>query len=271
MNMRAITAVASPYLLSLLLASCASEPTLTTPDPAATPQVVHAREVLGQQLSRAPFVKDVVFETDPGQPRVMDYTDASTGEAKTVTLVTLLPASIAVGYSPSPNAYTEAAWKITYASYQDGHTYYWLWSGWSQTDAQQIADALRVLVLDSRQNVESVFAGKYQKFLGLCQTWLDSKTLAPLPEEARQHQVLAKDAVSRKDLDKAMDEYDAALKAAPCWAEGRRQDALLEGRTGWYFVAVQDMKKYLLLLPDAPDAQAMRDQILVWNGRMGAE
>jgi regulator of sirC expression with transglutaminase-like and TPR domain len=46
---------------------------------------------------------------------------------------------------------------------------------------------------------------------------------------------------------------------------------LLEGQTGWYLVAVQDMKKYLALSPDASNTQALRDQILVWNGRMGNE
>jgi hypothetical protein len=269
MHARTLTAI--PCLLTLLLAGCASDPTLSTPDPGASPQVVQAREVLGQQLSRSPFVADVVFAVDPGQPRVMNYTDPTTGVAQTVTLVTLLPDSIAVSYVPSPNAYTEAAWKITYTGYQDGHTYFWLWSGWSQGDAQQIADALRVLVLDARRNMDEVFAGKYQKFLQLCQPWFGSKTPTPFPDEARQHQLLAEDAVSRNDLDKAMDEYDAAIGAAPCWAEGRRQDALLEGQTGWYFVAVQDMKKYLLLVPDAANAQAMRDQIVIWNGRMGIE
>jgi hypothetical protein len=269
--MHARTITAMPCLLMLLLSGCASDPTLSTPDPAASPQVVQAREVLGQQLSRSPFVSDVVFATDPGQPRVMNYTDPSTGVAQTVTLVTLLPASIGVDYVPSPNAYTEAAWKITYTGYQDGHPYYWLWSGWSQADAQQIADALKVLVLDARQNMDAAFAERYQGFLQTCQPWLGGKAQPPLPEEARQHQVLAQDAVSRNDLDKAMDEYDAALKAAPCWAEARHQDAVLEGQTGWYLVAVQDMKKYLALSPDASNTQALRDQVLVWNGRMGVE
>jgi hypothetical protein len=269
MLVRRITAV-WPYLLLLMLSGCASDPTLSTPDPGATPEVAQAREMLGRQLTRSPFVADVVFQVAPGQPRVMDYTDPTTGVAQTVTLVTVLPDSIAVSYSPSPNAYTEPAWKITYASYQDGHTYYWLWSGWSQADAQGIADALKVLVLDSRRDLDGLLTGKYQKFLGLCQTWL-GKPQPPLPEEARQHQLLAEDAAGRNDLDKAMDEYDKVIGAAPCWAEARRRDALLEGQTGWYFAAVQDMKKYLLLVPDAPDAQAMRDQITVWNGRMGSE
>jgi hypothetical protein len=269
--MRTMTAVArSPYLLLLVLSGCASDPTLSTPDPSASPQLVQARQVLSQQLTRSPFVADVVFQVDPGQPRVMDYTDPSTGVAQTVTLVTVLPATIQISYDPSPNAYTEPAWTISYTNYQDGHPYYWQRSGWSQADAQQIADALRVVVLDARQDGQQIFAGKYQKFLGLCQAAF-GKPQPPLPEEARQHQVLAEDAVSRNDLDHAMDEYDKAISAAPCWAEGRRRDALLEGQTGWYLPAVQDMKKYLLLVPDAPDAQAMGDQILVWTDRMGGE
>ncbi|MGE5624482.1 MAG: tetratricopeptide repeat protein [Bacillota bacterium] len=259
-----------PCLL-LSLSGCTSAPTLSTPDPGASPQVVQARAVLNQQLNRAPFVKDVVFIVDTGQIPMINYTDPNTGEGKSVVLTDLLPASIAVSYSPSPNAYTEPAWKVSYSNFQDGHAYFWLWSGWSQADAQQIADALRVLVLDGRQKLDAVFAARYQKFLGLCQTWLESKTAAPVPEVARQHQLLARDAMSRNDTDKAVDEYDAALLAAPCWAEGRYQAALVEAQMGYYAVAVQDMKKYLLLSPNTPNAQAARNQILIWNGRMGVE
>ena len=268
MRTRTITAI--PCLL-LLLAGCASDPTLSTADPGSTPQVVQAREVLNEQLSRSPLVSNMVFLVDPTQVRMINYTDPSSGNGQSVVLSDVLPASIAVSYSPSPNAYTEAAWKVTYDNFQDGHQYFWVWSGWSQTDAQEIADALRVLVLDSRQNLDGIFAAKYQTFLQTCQPYLDGKGTAPFPEEARQHQLLAQDAASRNDTDKALDEYDAALKAAPCWGQGRYQAALLEAQAGYYPVAIQDMKKYLLLVPAAANAQAVRDQIVIWNGRMGIE
>ena len=259
------------YLLPLLLSACASEPTLSTPDPGATPEVTQAREVLNQQLNRAPFVKDVVFLTGADEFPIINYTDANTGNGQSVVLSDLLPGSIVISYSPSPNSYTEPAWKIAYHNFQDGHDYFWLWSGWSQADAQQIADALRVLVLDGRRKVDAQLATRYQKFLGLCQTWLGGKTTAPVPEEARQHALLSQDAASRNDMDKALDESDKAIDAAPCWAQGRYQSALLEAQVGYYPVAVQNMKKYLLLDPDASNAQSVRDQILIWNGRMGVE
>jgi len=269
--MRTRTITAMPCLLMLLLSGCASEPTLSTSDPGSTPQVLQAREVLNEQLSRSPLVTNMVFLVDPTQVRMINYTDPTTGNAQSVVLSDVLPASIVVSYSPSPNSYTEAAWKVSYNNFQDGHAYFWVWSGWSQTDAQQIADALRVLVLDSRENLDGIFAAKYQTFLQTCQAWIGGKTTAPFPEEARQHQLLAQDAASRNDTDKALDEYDAALVAAPCWAQGRYQAALLEAQVGYYPVAIQDMKKYLLLVPDASNAQSVRDQILVWNGRMGIE
>jgi tetratricopeptide (TPR) repeat protein len=233
--------------------------------------VVQARAVLNDQLSRSPLVKDVVFLVDPTQVRMINYTDPASGNGQSVVLSDVLPASITVSFSPSPNAYTEAAWKVTYDNFQDGHQYFWVWSGWSQSDAQQIADALRVLVLDSRQNLDGIFAAKYQKFLETCQAWLEGKGTAPFPEEARQHQLLAQDAMSRNDSDKALDEYDKALNAAPCWGQGRYQAAQLEAQEGYYPIAIQDMKKYLLLTPNAPNAQAVRDQITIWNGRMGIE
>ena len=257
--------------LPLLLSGCASEPTLSAPDPGAAPQVTQARAVLDQQLNRAPFIKDVVFLTGADEFPMINYTDPETGNGQSVVLSDLLPASIAVSYSPSPNAYTEPAWKVSYHNFQDGHDYFWLWSGWSQADAQQMADALRVLVLDGRQKVDRELATRYQKFLGLCGTYLAAKTTAPVPEEARQHRLLSQDAASRNDTDKALDESDKAVDAAPCWAQGRYDAALLEAQVGYYPVAVQNMKKYLLLYPDAPNAQAVRDQILIWNGRMGVE
>jgi|GEM_PF-6385550 len=255
----------------LMLSACASGPTLSEADPGATPQVTQARAVLEEELSRAPFIKDVVFVVGDENFPLINYTDPTNGEGHSVALSDLLPASIVISYSPSPNAYTEAAWKVSYHNFQDGHDYFWLWSGWSQTDAQQIADALRVLVLDGRQQIDRMLATRYQKFLGLCSTYIDNKTTAPLSEEARQHQLLSQDAASRNDMDKALDEADKEVDAAPCWAQGRYDAALLEAQVGYYPVAVQNMKKYLLLRPDAPNAQAVRDQILIWNGRMGID
>ena len=257
--------------LPLLLSGCASGPTLSAADPGATPQVVQAREVLNQQLNRAPFIKDVVFLTKEDEFPIINYTDPGTGEGHSVVLSDLLPSSIAISYSPSPNAYTEPAWKVSYHNFQDGHDYYWLWSGWSQADAQQMADALQVLVQDGRRKVDAMLAERYQKFLGLCGAYLDGKATAPVPEEARQHQLLAQDAQNRNDTNTALDETDKMVDAAPCWAQARYQAALVEAQVGYYPVAVQNMKKYLLLYPDAPDAQAVRDQILIWNGRMGIE
>lgn len=267
MHARTIT----PMACLLLLSACASEPTLSTADASASPQVAQARTVLNDELSRSGLTESIVFLNDPGQVRMINYTDPKSGNGQSVVLPDVLPASIVVSYSPSPNAYTEAAWKVTYVDFQSGNTYFWVWSGWSQQDAQQVADALRVLVLDARQGLDGIFATKYQTFLQTCQAWLGGKATAPFPDDARQHQLLAQDAQSRNDADKALDEYDAALNTAPCWAQGRYQAALLEAQTGYYPVAVQDMKKYLLLSPDAANTQSIRDEITVWNGRMGIE
>ncbi|HEY3644980.1 MAG TPA: hypothetical protein VGM16_06535, partial [Gammaproteobacteria bacterium] len=136
---------------------------------------------------------------------------------------------------------------------------------------QQIADSLRVLVLDGRRRIDAELATRYQKFLDLCGTYLNDKPPAPVPEEARQHALLSQDAASRNDTQKALEESDKTIDAAPCWAQGRYQGALLEAQVGYYPVAVQNMKKYLLLDPEALNAQAARDQILIWNGRMGVE
>ena len=71
-------------------------------------------------------------------------------------------------------------------------------------------------------------------------------------------------------MDKAIAEYAAALKIFPYWPEGHYNLAILAaeigGRPG-YDIAIAQMKKYLELAPDAPDARAARDSIIVWEDK----
>jgi hypothetical protein len=53
---------------------------------------------------------------------------------------------------------------------------------------------------------------------------------------------------------------------APWWPEGYFNRALILGETGRYRKAVEEMRKYLMIVPGAPDAREAQDKIYEWEG-----
>ena len=90
-----------------------------------------------------------------------------------------------------------------------------------------------------------------------------------LPEEARKYKIQAEAAINRKSFDEAAARYLDALKVAPWWPEGHFNRALILGETGRFKQATGEMRKYLMLVPEAPDARAAQDKIYEWEGVAG--
>jgi tetratricopeptide (TPR) repeat protein len=87
----------------------------------------------------------------------------------------------------------------------------------------------------------------------------------PLPEEANKYKVQAEGAVRDKQFDDAVDYYAKALRIAPWWPAGHFNRALVLGEAGDYEIAMREMKYYLQLAPDAPNARAAQDKIYDWE------
>lgn len=85
------------------------------------------------------------------------------------------------------------------------------------------------------------------------------------PEEARKYKAQAEFAFQQKRFEDAVALYDKALKAAPWWPDGHFNRALILGEISRYEEAIREMKKYLLLAPDAADAGAAQDRIYQWE------
>lgn len=92
-----------------------------------------------------------------------------------------------------------------------------------------------------------------------------------MPESARRYMVQAEDAVREKKFDAAADLYKQALDVAPLWPEGHFNRALVLGETGSYVLAVSEMKRYLLLVPNASNARAAQDKIYIWERKASDE
>ncbi len=87
-----------------------------------------------------------------------------------------------------------------------------------------------------------------------------------LTEEARKYTVQAETAIKQKSFKDAVDRYEDALKIAPWWPEGHFNMALILAELSRYTEAAWEMKRYLLLVPNAPDVRAAQDKIYEWEG-----
>jgi tetratricopeptide (TPR) repeat protein len=137
----------------------------------------------------------------------------------------------------------------------------------SSTGASEFKNALNWLVAHAAQLPADAAAEQLafdQKIAG----WKASASKPPMPDEAHTHEVLAKHAVEEKNFDKAIYEYEAALEIFPTWPDGQFNVALICGETADYDCAVEHMQDYLELVPNAPDAQAAKDKLIVWKDKL---
>ncbi len=89
-----------------------------------------------------------------------------------------------------------------------------------------------------------------------------------LSEAVRKQQLLAEDAVNQKQFEAAAAAYDATTEIDPTWPEGHFNAAALYGELKDYDDAIWHMRCYLELMPNAPDAQTARDQMLLWEAKL---
>jgi tetratricopeptide (TPR) repeat protein len=112
-------------------------------------------------------------------------------------------------------------------------------------------------------------AGDGEQSLAVIKTVAETMRKLPnrpeLPEEARRFGVQATTAAERKSYDEAIALFSNGLEAAPWWAEGHFNRALLLANQNRYQEAVTSMKQFLVLAPNAPDARAAQDKIYEWE------
>ena len=100
-------------------------------------------------------------------------------------------------------------------------------------------------------------------------TWRALNPKPPLPEAVRQQRLLAENALKEKQPEEALNRYEAGLELYPTWPQGCFNAALIAAELRFYSQAVEHMQSYLELVPDAPDAKAARDQIVIWQDKAG--
>ncbi|TSA41213.1 MAG: tetratricopeptide repeat protein [Verrucomicrobiales bacterium] len=134
----------------------------------------------------------------------------------------------------------------------------------TEDDALKFVDALLTLKAAEFAPDTEVVAN-FAAFTTEARTWLAATPKPEMSEEARTYKVLAEDAFKRKDFTAALDAYCDALDKYPMWPAGQYNAASLAAEAEDYDLAAQHMRRYLVLSPDAKDAQAAKDKLLLWQ------
>lgn len=130
--------------------------------------------------------------------------------------------------------------------------------------AQRLADALLALKAASSDEAVAATEARFEETAAHYRA-ADPK---PVPDESvRRLEVQIEDAVREKRFEQAAALYDNALELAPWWPQGRFNHALLLEALGNYEFAIEEMQRYLMLVPEAPNARAAQDKIYSWQGR----
>lgn len=92
------------------------------------------------------------------------------------------------------------------------------------------------------------------------------KMKPPVSEEQRKYVVQANALNEQKLYSDAAKLYIKAMKVdETSYPAGYFNIALLDAQMGYYDNAIYEMKKYLMLVPDAPDARNAQDKIYEWD------
>jgi tetratricopeptide (TPR) repeat protein len=132
-------------------------------------------------------------------------------------------------------------------------------------EAQSFANAVNRLRAAVRGDDLAIQPDAWNDFLLKATAWRALPAKPPVSEEVRQHRILAEHYVEVKDFDSALQEYEAGLAIDPMWPEGHFNAGLLYAELRYYSYAIFHMNSYLALVPDAPDAQQARDQVIIWQ------
>lgn len=91
---------------------------------------------------------------------------------------------------------------------------------------------------------------------------------AEIPDEARTATKQGRYFVRKEQFKKAAQAYARAIQAAPGWPVARFNEALVLAKLSAYKQAIEQMKCYLKLSPQAFNAQAAKDKIAEWETRV---
>jgi len=104
-------------------------------------------------------------------------------------------------------------------------------------------------------------------FQPMAAAWRALPTKPPLDPEVDRHRILAENAVNEKNIAAAINHYVTAVQIQPVWATGWYNLAVLLAEQSDFAGAADCMRRYVDLLPDAPDAKNANVQLVIWDDK----
>jgi tetratricopeptide (TPR) repeat protein len=94
-----------------------------------------------------------------------------------------------------------------------------------------------------------------------------------MPDDAHRHVVRGELLLNQGMLDRALAEFNEALRMAPYMPKLYQNTAVIYGALKQYGQAIRQMHLYLTAAPETPDARTAQDQITKWElqQEMGGE
>jgi tetratricopeptide (TPR) repeat protein len=137
----------------------------------------------------------------------------------------------------------------------------------TQNDAVSFANALFILARgdEGHRSVPPKDLAAEAAFQEAARKYREMPVKPVLPEEAHKYAVQGDFAVDKKNLTAAVDRYAEALRIAPWWPEGHFRRGRILADMERYGEAVDEMKKFLLLAPEAKEARDAQDNIYKWE------
>jgi tetratricopeptide (TPR) repeat protein len=136
--------------------------------------------------------------------------------------------------------------------------------------AQAVLNALFRWKISTLAEREALARLEQHQFAPIVAQYLASNPRPTITEDVRRFDVIARAATNNKRFADAVNDYEDGLKLAPWWPEGHFNAALTLGDLHYYDEAIDHLKKYLALVPNAPDARAVQDRIYVWESEEAA-
>ncbi len=142
----------------------------------------------------------------------------------------------------------------------------------SQESAQDFAETIYYILHPDSYNAERLEEIKADSvlFIELATKYRELKVKPVITEEQRKFIVQANSKSEKKEYKEALGFYQKAIQVNPTsYPSAYNNMALLAAQLKDYNLAILNMKKYLMLVPETEDARAAQDKIYEWEAEIG--
>ncbi len=136
---------------------------------------------------------------------------------------------------------------------------------------KRFMDALEVLKANAKAPTDAIDQ-ESSGFKEAAEKWRALTEKPPLPEGVHREEVLAKYAITEdKNPEVALQHFEKGLAIEPLWPAGQLGAATICGELQRWECAVAHGERYLEMLPNGPQADVLRDKLIIWKDKLGKD